>query len=646
MTKKTINIQSLIYRNYLSSSLVPIFTIEVVLIVLYFVINFYISDKSQKILLQEATDNLQEISSREAGNINNQLKEVSRYALLLQRDQQSFFSNTHACLLAHGEPQFATHENGAYFKLENNGGGSLYYSSTTTIGTAEKHKARCTEMLDPLLASVVETNPIITQAYLNTWDNMNRIYPFMADAPIQYGPELSMQAFNFYYEADAEHNPQRKPVWTSAYLDPAGQGWMISLVFPIYRGDFLEGVSGLDITISAFIENILNLNMPWSASTFMVDKDGTILAMQESVGRLFKLKELTSHTYNENIQKTVEKPQQYNIFKTENENENESFRNQIYEIFNLKTHIKTITSDGKTYIVNQEIIPETGWRMITLIEKSIIFSPINKLKELSKEIGYLAIATMILFYTIFFLFLLRKSRKLTAQIASPIVKLSRLTCGLGENIKTQKLQAVGITEIDHLSHNFNTMVNELETRTNALMSSQLREKIRKKESEILEKLALTDSLTNLNNRRKLMLKLSAEHERAKRFNHPYGIVLLDLDYFKKINDTYGHQVGDRVLVDIAKLLQSHIRKTDTVGRWGGEEFLIICPEIDRKGLLKLSESLREKMERHKFPVIGRKTGSFGLAIYQHGDEIKNIIARADQALYRAKEKGRNLVEFT
>jgi diguanylate cyclase (GGDEF)-like protein len=613
----------------------------VVLIVLYFVINFYISDKSQKILLQQATNNLQEISSREAGNLNNQLKEVSRYALLLQRDHQTFFANTPACFLTADEPQFATHENGAYFKLNNNGGSSLYYSSTTKIGEAEKHKARCSEMLDPLLAAVVETNPIITQAYLNTWDNMNRLYPFMTDAPTQYGPELSMQEFNFYYQADAGHNPDRKPVWTSAYLDPAGQGWMISIVFPIYQGDFLEGVSGLDITISAFIENILNLKMPWHGSTFMVDKDGTILAMQESVEQLFQLKELTSHTYNENIQKTVEKPEQYNIFKTENT----SFRNHIYNIFNSKEHIKTIKSDGKTYIVNQEIIPETGWRMITLIEKSIIFSPINKLKELSKAIGYFAIAIMILFYIIFFLFLLRKSRKLTARIANPIVELSRLTCGLGENIKTQKLQPVGIAEIDHLSDNFNTMVNELEARTNALMSSQLREKIRKKESELLEKLALTDSLTNLDNRRKLMQKLGIEHERAGRFNRPYGIALLDIDYFKKINDTYGHQVGDQVLVDIAKLLQRHIRKTDSVGRWGGEEFLIICPETDRKGLLKLSESLREKLETHNFPVIGRKTSSFGLAIYQQGDEIKDIIARADQALYRAKENGRNKVEF-
>lgn len=639
--KKSISIQSLIYRNYLTSSLIPIFTIEVVLVVLYFAINLYISDKSQQILLQEATQNLQEITSRETTNINNRLKEVSRYARLIQRDHEAFFSDPDACFIPHAEPEFTTHKNGAYYKLKNNGGASLYYSGDTDIGEKEKQKARCSEMLDPLLASVVETSSIITQAYLNTWDGMNRLYPFMANAPKQYGPVLHMQEYNFYYGADAIHNPLRKPVWTGAYLDPAGQGWMISNVFPVYHGDFLEGVSGLDVTIESFVQNILNLDIPWEAGTFMIDKNGMILAMQERVEQLFKLKELTTHAYNENIKETVEKPENYNIFMSENE----SLKTQMQLLFESKDHISQIHIDGATYLVNQEIIPETDWRMITLIKESIIFYPIHKLKNLSTQIGYLAVVIMILFYFIFFLFLLRKSRKLASKIATPIEELSMSTSKLGENLKTQKLQAVGIVEVNHLSDNFNTMINELETRTNALIDAQLLDKMRRKESEILERLAVTDHLTNLYNRHKLDKELTAENERAERFSPPYGIILLDVDHFKKVNDTYGHQIGDQVLVDIAKLLKQQTRKTDTVGRWGGEEFLIICPAADKYGLIKLAENLRKSIDDRKFPVISNKTSSFGLSLYQQGDEIKDILARADQALYKAKEKGRNRVEF-
>ena len=641
MIKKSIKIQSLIYRNYLTSSLVPIFAIEVMLIVLYFAINLYISEQNQQTLLEEVTQNLQEITSREASNINDQLKEASRYAMLVQRDHQAFFSQADNCFFPHEEPQFATHENGAYYKLNNNGGASLYYSSSTDIGEAQQRKARCSEMLDPLLLSIVETSPVITQAYLNTRDGMNRLYPFMPDAPQQYGPVLHMQEFNFYYEADAEHNPERKPVWTGAYLDPAGQGWMVSNVFPIYRDDFLEGVSGLDVTIDSFVQNILNLNLPWKASTFMVDQNGIILAMQEKIEQLLKLKELKAHVYNENIQTTIEKPENYNIFMSKDA----SFKTQMQRIFDSQDQISNINIDGTSYLVSQEIVPETGWRMITLIQESTIFSPINKLKKLSTQVGYLAIAAMLLFYIIFFLYLLRKSHKLTARIATPIEELSSLTCGLGENLKAKKQQTVGIVEIDHLSTNFNKMANELETRTDALIDAQLREKMREKEAELLEQLAVTDSLTNLYNRRKLDKVLTAENERSKRFNHPYGVVLLDIDHFKSINDNFGHQVGDKVLVDIAKLLQRQTRKTDIIGRWGGEEFLIICPETDKEGLIKFAESLRKSIAAHDFPVINTKTSSFGLAIYQQGDQTKDIISRADKALYKAKYNGRNRVEF-
>ena len=639
--RKSTSIQSLIYRSYLTSSLLPIFTIEVVLVVLYFAINLYIADKSEQILLQEATQNLQEITSRETTNINNRLQEASRYALLIQRDHEAFFSNPGACFIPHAQPEFTNHKNGAYYKLNNNGGASLYYSSDTNIGEKEKQKARCSEMLDPLLISVVETSPIITQAYLNTWDGMNRLYPFMANAPKQYGPVLHMPEYNFYYEADAMHNPSRKPVWTGAYLDPAGQGWMVSNVFPVYHGDFLEGVSGLDVTIESFVQNILNFNIPWHASTFMVDKNGMILAMQEKVEQLFKLKELTTHAYNENIKGTVEKPENYNIFMSENE----SLKTQMSKLFESKDPVSRINIDETNYLVNQEIIPETGWRMITLVQESIIFSPINKLKDLSTQIGYLAIIVMILFYIIFFLFLLNKSRKLAAKIATPIEELSISTSKLGENLQTQKLQAAGIVEVNRLSNNFNTMLNELETRTQALIDAQLIEKMRKKEAEILEQLAITDSLTDLYNRHKLDKELTIENERAKRFNRCYGIILLDIDHFKKVNDTYGHQVGDLVLVDIAKLLKQQLRTTDTIGRWGGEEFIIICPETDKNGLITLAENLRKKIKDHSFPVINNKTSSFGLSLYQQGDEAKDIISRADKALYRAKEKGRNRVEF-
>ena len=161
----------------------------------------------------------------------------------------------------------------------------------------------------------------------------------------------------------------------------------------------------------------------------------------------------------------------------------------------------------------------------------------------------------------------------------------------------------------------------------------------------LELLAITDSLTGLYNRVKLDDAIQEELNKADRLGHPLGIVLLDIDYFKSVNDLHGHQVGDQVLIAMASLLKSSIRKTDTLGRWGGEEFLILCPGTDSGGLVKFTEMLRKNIDHHEFPVVTHKTASFGATLYQRGDTISLMIDRADKALYQAKANGRNRTEF-
>lgn len=162
----------------------------------------------------------------------------------------------------------------------------------------------------------------------------------------------------------------------------------------------------------------------------------------------------------------------------------------------------------------------------------------------------------------------------------------------------------------------------------------------------LERLYVTDQLTGLFNRHKLDEVLITELDRVQRYAHSLGIILMDVDYFKSVNDSYGHQVGDQVLCNIAHILQEHVRKTDIVGRWGGEEFLIVCPETSEEGLMQLAEKLRNRIEHFSFPNVGSKTASFGVALYQEGDTIDRMILKADTALYQAKNKGRNRVEVS
>ncbi len=161
----------------------------------------------------------------------------------------------------------------------------------------------------------------------------------------------------------------------------------------------------------------------------------------------------------------------------------------------------------------------------------------------------------------------------------------------------------------------------------------------------MEKLAITDKLTGIYNRTKLEDVLNYELERGKRYSREMGLILIDIDYFKQVNDTYGHQVGDNILSDFANLLKNSCRFIDVVGRWGGEEFLIIIPEANEEGIMKLAESIRRKIENYPFSDVGQKTASFGVSISADSDEVKDCIKRADEALYEAKDSGRNKVCF-
>jgi len=159
----------------------------------------------------------------------------------------------------------------------------------------------------------------------------------------------------------------------------------------------------------------------------------------------------------------------------------------------------------------------------------------------------------------------------------------------------------------------------------------------------IELLSITDKLTNVFNRMKLDEVLAQEIDRSLRYSTALSIIMADIDFFKKVNDEFGHQVGDEVLIKISALISEKIRKTDILGRWGGEEFLIVCPHTDLSGGVTLAETLRTEIENLEIDPVGRKTCSFGVAQFNSDNTEESLVKRADDALYKAKET-RNKVE--
>ena len=159
----------------------------------------------------------------------------------------------------------------------------------------------------------------------------------------------------------------------------------------------------------------------------------------------------------------------------------------------------------------------------------------------------------------------------------------------------------------------------------------------------LLKMATTDPLTQIANRIRLDEQLASCHQICLRTQRPYSIVIMDMDYFKQVNDTYGHLIGDKALIAVARILQNSVRDTDVVGRWGGEEFMIICPETSLKGAEHVARKIQSAISAYDFEGARTLTCSFGISQCRQGDKLENVVARADNALYQAKKEGRNRI---
>ncbi len=226
----------------------------------------------------------------------------------------------------------------------------------------------------------------------------------------------------------------------------------------------------------------------------------------------------------------------------------------------------------------------------------------------------------------------------------------------------EELPSFRLREFDSVIDGFNRTLrrlrliilrqSEAEARARAAMQSTnaALAQVRAAQQELLEKnrqleiMSITDRLTGLYNRHKLDAVLNAELARCQRYDGVFSLILLDVDHFKLVNDQFGHPVGDQVLLAIASLLQENKRNADTLGRWGGEEFMLICPDTPSDGALQFAEKLRLAVAGYGDPAVGQVTASFGVATFRSGDSVKEIVSRTDQALYCSKHKGRNRVE--
>jgi len=288
---------------------------------------------------------------------------------------------------------------------------------------------------------------------------------------------------------------------------------------------------------------------------------------------------------------------------------------------------------GQEVVGTLKKIPQVGWGVVAEREKSEAYSEIYRLRNIT--IGFTVGTLLVIGLGAYLLGL---------TIVIPLNRLTRGANRVGSGDLEIDLPVLSRDELGFMTRVFNNMVGQIRRGREELAA--INRTLEEKNVE-LQELSIRDSLTGLFNRKHLSDSLRGEIARSKRHKHPFGVLMVDIDHFKKYNDEYGHLAGDEVLRKMADIFRRSIRECDYTARYGGEEFLIVLPETNSDSALKAAERIRGMVEKEQFNLKDetlRLTISIGVAAYPlHGSNPDSLIDAADTALYRAKEGGRNRV---
>jgi diguanylate cyclase (GGDEF)-like protein len=651
-----------IWQSYLRTALIPLLLIELILVAVYLLTNDAVREKNASALREMSEEHLLSSADVRAEIIGRQLEGIVRstdfYRWLVQRALLE--GDTEANREA-PDPlaNLARSPGGAHYTLRDDGHFAVFYSAVTDVGEPELAKLRRLYAVDPAMKKILESHEDVVQLYFNSHDSLNIILPYF-DVLAQYPEAMDIPSYNFYYLADAVHNPAREPVWTDVYVDPAGHGWMSSCIAPVYRGDFLEGVVGLDVTVKHIVQHVEELQVPWQGYALLLDGSGTIMAMPDSAEADWGVSELTDHHYVAAIERDIFKPEAFNVLKRHDS------KDWALKVMNQEDGYETVAFAGDKAIA-WSTIPQTGWKLLVLVPERNIYHRVDRLRDQVRDLGLLMLAGLAVFYLFFFATTFYRARRVSEHLAQSLAGISRMTVMIGKGVYDHQPDPVGLTEIDAAAASVarlgRELGDELEARkeaerrlaeVNANLEQRIQRRTRALEDEVarrksleeeLRRLAEYDSLTDLPNRRLFEDRLQQAAKIAERTGNSLAVLFIDLDRFKEINDQWGHEAGDELLALVAQRLRGCVRSSDTVARFGGDEFCALLVNAgDRTAVEavagKVLARLAEPFELARGGV--RISASIGIVAFPDRDlKWEELLHKADTAMYRVKRAGRD-----
>lgn len=450
-----------IIQGYLKTILFPMGAIAIIFILVFVMTNRWHIREMEQYLALDARENLTNLTIQESKSIENQLQAIENATKFFQADTERAIG-TPAKLLPEDEKRLGFSTDHAFVTTSDKetGGAAVFFSNITTIGKPELNRLASLFTMETTLKNILASNPLLVSIYLNTYDSLNFIYPYF-DTASQYPPDMDIPEYNFYYEADAAHNPSRKTVWTDVYLDPAGHGWMASSIAPVYHDDFLEGVVGIDVTVDTIANEILQMDIPWKGYGILLSKDGTIMAMPEQGELDFGLNEMTTHTYSEAILKDTFKPEQFNI------NNREDTQSLAVAMAKSDNGYLDLELGNRKLVATWSSVQGTGWKLVVFVPHSEIFMISQTLSDRMARIVLFIALGLIIAYILLFAIIFLSARHFSSRIAEPLKGMNLMLKKIGEGLYDQEAMDLPVEELNETGIQIVEMGKQLEKALNS-----------------------------------------------------------------------------------------------------------------------------------------------------------------------------------
>lgn len=436
-----------------------------------------------------------------------------------------------------------------------------------------------------------------------------------AGRPLRYHLKADNPADNWFYQIIRQGrdfhlnvNPDVELGVTKLWIDVL-----------IRDGDRILGVVGTGLELDRFIRDVVRVAQP-GITTLFVDHNGAIQLYRDP-----RYIDFASIVKREGEKNTIDRLLDKDV-------DREHLRAAMAELASdargasgdARVASRFVTVEGKRYLAGIAYLPEIDWYEITLLDLAVLM-PVHSFASV-----------LIIFASTLLVALLLFNYVLNRLVLNPVAALETAMLRVRDGDLTPVALPRGAGEIGRLIARFDAMSESVGSHTRDL-EARVAER-----TEALHRLASVDALTGLLNRRGLGARLAEEISRAQREHHSFGLIWIDIDLFKEINDYLGHAVGDEALTAVGRLLSSSIRPYDCVARWGGDEFLVLLSPCDHDILAGLGERIRAGVESDiELPEETGITVSIGACLARPGEPLEAILHRADQALYAAKAEGRN-----